>query len=296
MKHLFRLPTLLVSIGVFGLTGCGDSQNSSMEAAPQTENNASQTSAEADTRIAPRAYVEYLQCQFGANYSPENFQPYLADWNAELDAMTDHGVSAYGYLANEWKSEVFDGIWVLRWDNKQSRDAGWQEYAASGAAARLRENHPDIIECAPDQDLDLFAFSTYSQKTPTQAWTQDNSPYAATMQFCSMIDDRPVTDLRDHVTNEFLPYLTTTEARVTNNTYWYQVAFMDEETSTGDPSTSSGPFDFVWMNFWETLEDQAEGNADWAEHGVAMQAKFDSIMTCGAELPYRGHYFRTAAN
>jgi len=27
-----------------------------------------------------------------------------------------------------------------------------------------------------------------------------------------------------------------------------------------------------------------------------MQAKFDRIMECGTEIPYRGHYFRTAAN
>ena len=296
MRQSPQLLTILAVICALSLASCSDAKDSSPSAAPEAQDSPSQTSAAAEARQEPAAYVEYLQCKFGENYSPESFQTYLAAWNTELDAMTDRGVSAFGYLPNDWTSEVFDGVWVLRWDDKTSRDAGWQDWAASGAAARLRENHAGVIECAPDQELDLFAFSTYSQKAPTKAWTQDNPPYAATMQFCSMIDDRPVLDLKDHVTNEFLPYIEASEARITGNTYWYQVAFIDVETSTGDPSTASAPFDFVWMNFWETLEDQTEGNADWAEHGAAMQAKFDRIMECGTEIPYRGHYFRTAAN
>ncbi|MGB1191112.1 MAG: hypothetical protein ACPHF3_01670 [Pseudomonadales bacterium] len=289
MKRL-KLLTTLVSIVALGLAGCADSENAVSEVTPPP------APIQAEVRSEPIAYVEYLQCRFGENYSPESFAPYLAAWNAEIDGMTDRGLSAFGYLPNDWRSDAFDGVWVLRWNDKESRDAGWQEYAASGAAERLREEYPGLIECAPNDGLDLFAFNTYSQKSPTKTWTQQNPPYAATMQFCSMIDGKAPSVLRDHVTDEFLPYLKATDARIKDNTYWYQVAFMDEDTSTGDPSTATGEFDFVWMNFWETLDQQSEGSADWAEHGAAMQAKFDEIIQCGDEIPYRGHYFRTPAN
>ena len=290
MKRLGKLLTTLLSVAALGLTGCADSEEAVVEV------SAPPAPGVAETRSEPIAYVEYLQCKFGPNYSAESFGSYLAAWNAEVDGMTDRNLSAFGYLPNEWSSDVFDGVWVLRWNDKESRDAGWKEYAESGAADRLREQHPGIIECGPNEGLDLFAFNAYSQKSPTKPWTQQNPPYAATMQFCSMTEGRPLTDLRDHVTDEFLPYLAASEARIENSTYWYQVAFMDKETSSGEPSTASGAFDLVWMNFWETLEQQAEGNADWAEHGSAVQAKFDELMQCGDQIPYRGHYFRTVAS
>lgn len=282
--------TSLVCFAALGLTGCADSEEAVEEGSAPPAPVALETPSE------PIAYVEYLQCKFGENYNAESFGPYLAAWNAEVDAMTDRNLNAFGYLPNEWSSDAFDGVWVLRWNDKESRDAGWKEYEKSGAADRSREEYPGIIECGPNEELDLFAFNAYSQKSPTKAWTQQNPPYAATMQFCSMTDGRPPTDLREHVTNEFLPYLTASEARIEDSTYWYQVAFMDSETSTGEPSTASGAFDFVWMNFWETLEQQAESKADWSEHGAAVQAKFNELMQCGDEIPYRGHYFRTVAS
>ena len=290
IKLGITLPLLL-------LWGCsGETTTEKENSAPDETQVTDATSAVSEGPVTPTSYSEYLQCQFGDNYSPEAFQAFLADWNAEISQLPDQGLRAFGYMPRDWSSEAFDGVWVLRWPSMEQRNAGWKEYADSGAQSRLRAAHPDLIECAPDNDLGLFAFNTYSQRNAPDTWTQTSPPYAITMQICAMNDERPLTDLRDFVTSEYLPYLQQADARLEGNTYWYQVGVMDEENSIGKPSTATMPFDFVWMNFWNSLEEEATSMADWGENGVEMQAKFNELTTCQDAIPYNGYYFRTGAN
>ncbi len=290
MKLSFTLP-------IFVLWGCSQESGTVEEsAAPQTAQQAETEPAPSEGAVTPTSYTEYLQCEFGENYSPEAFQTFLADWNAEISELPDRGVRAFGYMPRDWSSDAFDGIWVLRWPNVDDRNAGWKDYADSGAQARLRAAHPDLIECAPENELGMFAFDTYSRRTAPDTWTQETSPYAITMQICAMNDDRPLSDLRDFVTTSYLPYLDEADARLEGNTYWYQVAVMDEENSVGRPSTASMPFDFVWMNYWNSAEEEGTSMADWGVNGVEMQAQFDELATCQDAIPYNGYYFRTASN
>jgi hypothetical protein len=277
--------------------GCSD-QSPDSRAPSAAESVASGTTEAAQPTGAPStsvpvAYVEYLQCQFGENYSADSFQAFLAAWNSEIDQLEDRGLSAFGYLPRDWQSDRFDGIWVLRWPNKDSRNAGWQTYAASGAEARIQAAHPGVIECAPDEGLDLFAFNAYTQRPTPPTWSMENPPYAVSMQICSMADGRPVTNVRDFVTADYLPYLAKADERLPESGYWYQVAFMDQETSTGTPSTAEGPFDFVWMNFWNSPEQESISMADWSDNGQALQSQFDAMTNCQAPIPYDGYYFRT---
>ena len=136
MKRLGNLLTTLLSVAALGLTGCADSEEAVVEV------SAPPAPVVPETRSEPIAYVEYLQCKFGPNYSAESFGPYLAAWNAEVDGMTDRNLSAFGYLPNEWSSDVFDGVWVLRWNDKESRDAGWKEYAESGGRRPFARTTP----------------------------------------------------------------------------------------------------------------------------------------------------------
>ena len=82
MKRLGNLLTTLLSVAALGLTGCADSEEAVVEG------SAPPASVVPETRSEPIAYVEYLQCKFGPNYSAESFGPYLAAWNAEVDGMT----------------------------------------------------------------------------------------------------------------------------------------------------------------------------------------------------------------
>ena len=104
-----------------------------------------------------------------------------------------------------------------------------------------------------------------------------------------------LTDLRDFVTSSS-PYLDEADARLEGNTYWYQVAVMDEENSIGRPSTASMPFDFVWMNYWNSAEEEATSMADWGANGSEIQSQFDELTSCQEAIPYNGYYFRTASN
>lgn len=83
MKRLGNLLTTLLSVAALGLTGCADSEEAVVEV------SAPPAPVVPETRSEPIAYVEYLQCKFGPNYSAESFGPYLAAWNAEVDGMTD---------------------------------------------------------------------------------------------------------------------------------------------------------------------------------------------------------------
>ena len=70
---------LVIALPLLVLWGCSQETNTE-KGAPAPE--AAQVSdAESEGTVTPTSYTEYLQCQFGQNYSPEAFQPFLADWN-----------------------------------------------------------------------------------------------------------------------------------------------------------------------------------------------------------------------
>ena len=291
------LKALVTAMAALFLLGCsGEPDGTENGSSPSISAATNAESSDNGQTVPPTSYTEYLQCDFGEAYSPEAFRAFLTDWNAEIDQLPDRGLRAFGYLPRAWSSEAFDGIWVLRWPNIQERDAGWKEYAEAGVQERLRSTHPDLIECAPENELGLFAFDTYSRRSAPESWNQSTSPYSVSMQICAMNDDRPLTDLRDFVTSEYLPYLAQTDSRLEGNTYWYQVAVMDEENSIGQPSTASAPFDFVWMNYWNNIEEETTSMEDWAANGGKLQEGFDAIATCQDPIPYDGHYFRTASS
>ena len=145
---------LSLTLPIFVLWGCSQESGTVTESAvPQTAQQAETEPSPSEGAVTPTSYTEYLQCEFGENYSPEAFQTFLADWNSEISELPDRGVRAFGYMPRDWSSDAFDGIWVLRWPNVDDRNAGWKDYADSGAQARLRAAHPDLIECAPENEL-----------------------------------------------------------------------------------------------------------------------------------------------
>ena len=103
---------LVIALPLLVLWGC--SQETNTEKGASAPEAAQVSGAESEGTVTPTSYTEYLQCQFGQNYSPEAFQPFLADWNQEISQLPDRGLRAFGYMPRDWSSEAFDGIWVLR--------------------------------------------------------------------------------------------------------------------------------------------------------------------------------------
>ena len=112
----------VIALPLFVLWGC--SQDTDTEEVTSSSPEAAQVSeSQSEGTVTPTSYTEYLQCEFGENYSPEAFQAFLADWNQEISQLPDRGLRAFGYMPRDWSSEAFDGIWVLRWSNIGERNA-----------------------------------------------------------------------------------------------------------------------------------------------------------------------------
>ena len=73
---------LVIALPLLVLWGC--SQETNTEKGASAPEAAQVSDAQSEGTVTPTSYTEYLQCQFGQNYSPEAFQPFLADWNQEI--------------------------------------------------------------------------------------------------------------------------------------------------------------------------------------------------------------------
>ena len=268
------------------LVGCTDpgTEIPSELAAPET----------AATPPEPDAYYEYLWCKEGSKFSEDNFRALVADWNEINDGLSQGPTAAFAYDPSGWEDPDFDGLWVLRWEDEQAMEAGWEEYIENDAQTKLDAAHPGVLECGAEKGVNRFGFNTYIPKETPETFDPNNSPYYLNNQFCSFNEGKSPEDLRDAVMNHFLPAVLAASEANPASSYWFKV----EAPQFTPPEDNS--FDFNWVNFWQTAEEgQASSDAFAAsEQGSAVQSLMNEVATCQPAIAqaWNGYMLRVPKN
>mgnify|MGYP001161500913 FL=1 len=277
--------TFLIFIG-FVLSACEPADKA--EVANQTTNSEASTE---DASSDPVAYYEYLWCKRGENWTQEASLEFVTDWNAEIDKL-ENTSSAFGYGPRGWTDDRFDGLWVLRWPDKATSEAGWSEYQASGAQDRLDAKYPAHLECGNTPGADRFGFEVYTPMGTPDGFAVNHpvggEPYFLENQFCSYKEGKSADDLRSVVMGEFVPNIESGRADGMYASYWFLVGAPDFE--------GEDVADFNWINFWDSAEDAQRESSffEESEEGKAIMENFYGTVDCTEFQPWDGYVIRMA--
>ena len=252
-------------------------------AAPEVE--------EAAADDGPDAYYEYLWCNEGENFSQEKLAELTSNWNNVIDGMDAPPLAAFGYIPRGTEMEDFDGLWVLRWDSKIDSAAGWKAYAASEAAQAHEANYATVLACGSEVGVDRFGFDSYIPHPMPASFTGEPAPYFLTNTFCAFNDGKGPEDLRNVVMEQYLPILAAASEANPESSYWFMIGAPDFEERV------SGPFDFNWINYWQTVQEGEASSAAFSasEQGQAVIESMGDVATCQDPQAWDGYLIRSYA-
>ena len=237
----------------------------------------------------PDAYYEYLWCNQGEDFSQEKLAELTANWNAVIDSLDAPALAAFGYIPADGEYEDFDGLWVLRWNSKDDSAAGWQAYAASEAGQAHEATYASVLECGNEVGVNRFGFNAYIPQPMPASFTGEPGPYYLTNTFCSFNEGKTPQDLRGVVMGTYLPLLAAGAEMNPESSYWFMIGAPDFEERV------SGPFDFNWINYWQTAEEASESSAAFAasEEGQAVMESLGEVATCQDPQAWDGYLIRS---
>ena len=250
-------------------------------AAPEVEETAASD--------GPDAYYEYLWCNEGEDYSQEKMAELTANWNSVIDGMDAPALAAFGYIPRDAEMEGYDGLWVLRWNSKSDSAAGWEAYAASEAGQAHEATYASVLSCGNEVGVDRFGFNAYIPQPMPASFTGEPSPYFLTNTFCAFNEGKGPEDLRSVVMGEYLPMLAAASEANPESSYWFMSGATDFE------ERASGPYDFNWINYWQTVQEGDASSTAFAasDEGQAIMASLGEVATCQDPQGWDGYLIRS---
>jgi hypothetical protein len=275
---MFRLGIII--FGVILISACTK---------PEDVNVAAEPAALESGGLAPIAYYEYLWCKQGENWSQDTSADYIADWNKEIDTMSDNLDGAAAYVPKGWTDDRYDGLWVLRWADKAASDRGWAEYAASGAQERLEEKYPDRLDCGNTPGTDRFGFEMYAPMETPDGFASDSN-YFLRNQFCNFKEGKSVDDLRPVVRDQFVPNIQAGKAEGLYESFWFMIGVPDYE--------GEDVRDFNWIEFTETEEESVTNESVFqgSDEGQKIVENFYDVVDCTDFQGWDGRILRRPAS
>ena len=121
------------------------------------------------------------------------------------------------------------------------------------------------------------------------SFTGEPSPYFLTNTFCAFNDGKGPEDLRKVVMGEYLPLLAAASDANPESSYWFMIGAPDFEERI------SGPFDFNWINYWQTVQEGEASSTAFAasEEGQAVMASLGEVATCQDPQGWDGYLIRS---
>lgn len=215
--------------------------------------------------------VEYMYCNAGADYSPENFAKLTAAWNEINDLDPTPAAAAFG-IVPKVANDNYDGMWANIWSSSEAREAGWIDWAENQAAA-FGAKFDSTTLCHPDK---RFLFELSQITAPMQEWNPDEV-FQATYRFCSIKEGKTQEDTRA-ASVAFASWIADQRSagRGTNYMAYLQVPTFDTATSGG----TMQDYDFVRADFWGSAAEQAADGAVWNAEGNAARELSDATFDC----------------
>jgi hypothetical protein len=214
--------------------------------------------------------VEYMWCDAGPDFSPENYAKLTAAWNAINDQDPTPAAGAFT-IAPKVENEFYDGMWANLWLSEADRDAGWVEWTEKHATAFGAEFDSTMV-CHPDK---RFLFETTQVTAPVQVW--DAEQFEASYNFCSFKEGKTVEDGTEAGVS-FAQWIADqrTQGRGTSYMSFVYQPLFDPATTEG----SVGDYQFVRADYWANAEEKAADMAAWMAEGNAARELSDEIYDC----------------
>ena len=238
------------------------------------ENDVTETSENNETNKGP-FYAQFLACQAGPDYSPDNLAKMIADFN-QLN-LSDDLMWVGGYAPVEGQNQYSNGWWEMNWSSKEAADAAWESWLSNAEAQEWDQSSRNVLDCDNSQvgDFDLHG----GVNAPDFDWTS----FATQSMACRYTDGSTQADLM-------------ADMELFNK--WVA------DNGTGDPFTygvympqdSSDPYDFYWLNWHQTFDTMEAGNMNWVENGKEMQSTFDSHAVCDDAQLWNSAEFKNEMN
>ena len=215
-------------------------------------------------------YMEYVPCNTGQNWSPENFNTdMLPEWQDLLVETNSTLVEAFGIGFEGEKPEgtEVDGYWQLLWNSKEDAEAGWETWEGYDKTADWAEANADILACG--SKADTFSFDAYVRRSRDGLGTFDLTAFSSEYQFCAYNEGQGVDELIS-VIDDFEDWLVSDENSL-DSPYTYVVLAPDYETEE---------FDLAWGNFHQSKEMREAGLANFLDTAPEIQEAFDKVLSC----------------
>lgn len=254
MKKNIKMATLVALLGVFA--AC------SSESTP--------TYSELGSENYPQKfYVEYIPCNYGADWSQEAFnEEMLPGWQELLVEVDSKVVGAYGVVYEDKPEDAQeDGFWQLVWNSKEDAEEGWSTWESYEKATDWNESTATILACGNKEDT--FSFDAYVRRDFNTQGEFDADNFASDYQACSYNEGQGSQELIS-VIDSFEVWLDSDENLI-SQPYGYMVLAPDYETDE---------FDFIWGNFNQTAEGREVANNNFLETAPEIDASFREVASC----------------
>lgn len=241
----------------------------------------------ADEPVVVR-YNEFVWCSNGPNYTPEGRAANLAFWvDAEQNTLQQKGLAAMSLLPRGVAGGGIDRMHLLMWKDKATRDAGWAAYTEAGIQEAMEAANPGVEHCGGENWEDVYPWNVYQPRMPSVALNPAESQPVVGYRFCSLNEGKVRDDFRAVIRGEFIPYLDANEAANGPSAFNFLVQVPDPAVPS--PAGRGGipeKFDYMWTNIWASSAEYETVMATWSQEGQAVQAAFDAVVTCSAELTF----------
>jgi len=234
--------------------------------------------------LSSRTYFnEFMPCQAGPDYSPENMAKMIADWQPLITA--DQLIGVWGYAPASEKNLYPDtGWWELQWTSKEAADAAWNQWVQNAEAAAWQEKYEDVLVC------DGEARNGFEGVFPLGAEEFGELPksgyFFSAVWLCKYNEGFGGADAR-----EFLPKFTKT---VRNSSGYAGTSY-----HFGNYYSDSNPdADFLWGDFANSRESMIQATTAFQKDvQPTMFPMFSEFAACG-ETPdeYNGWMLYDAEN
>lgn len=212
-------------------------------------------------------YNEFFPCVGGEDYSQENVMAMMKAWRAQN--ISDDLLGAWGYAPASDANGQDNGWWELQWESKEKADAAWAEWVADEGAMAWAEEYESVIACDGEARR---GWSFQWQRDPYSFGEFPDSGEFFTETFiCKFNEGKSASDLAKSVA-DYNAWLDTAE---NYGAYGYGVYMSLEEDET---------LDFLWLNFHESADSAAKGQANWLATGAEAQASIANTATCQTQI------------
>lgn len=216
-------------------------------------------------------YNEFLACTAGPDYSKEDMDVMIAEFNT-LN-LSNEITWIGGYAPIKGKNSNSNGWWEIQWTSQDAAEAGWQAWMTDKKAQAWDENYRNILDC---DNTAIFGYEGHFH-TPESIALKSWDKFAAAEIACKFNEGKGREDLKANV-EQFIQWLET-------NDNGEQFSFGVYNPVGEDQA------DFYWFNWHTDFDSMARGTANWEENGKAMQAKINATATCSDPNLYNGGQF-----